>query len=174
MKAQNGQAASALHCVLRDGIAVCRNPEGTISVLEHPEDIISAAQGIHQLNCSQLISTAFTRSPLCYSPDFGTMIPSDVVFIRITLARFLDEDGRAVLQKRMSKFACRATLRVVPRGRMLTGPSGLFVRMPDGTHLSFVALEDPWRRENSHRVLFCGELAAHFFQYYERLNWMSE
>ena len=170
----NSEAVATMNRLLRNRPCYDPGNEAVVLVLERQEDISAVAESIHQVKSHKLISTAMTKSPLEYSPDYGSLVPDCVEFVRITTSRVLDKSGQIAIQDRMAQFACKATLRVIPEQCVLTGPAGLFVRMRDGSHFCFIALKDPRHIENSRYILISGCLALLFFQYYDSLEWTSD
>ena len=68
----------------------------------------------------------------------------------------------------LRSFPSPASLTVLPKGTQITLLGGIYCRLPDRSHLAFIAL-NATESSTNRGLVFCGKIAKHLFDYYNNL-----
>lgn len=113
-----------------------------------------------------IIATCFFEEPDYGNGDYANAICSGTKFTRITLEGLCPLEKKEILIQRFEKFECNANLVIIPQNVDITKIGGIFCKLPDKSHLVFIALNQYGSTSINKGLLFTGEIAEKFYDYY--------
>jgi len=128
------------------------------------------AGDIYGYSDGETIATAFNENPEKYGEgDLVRRFTSGSKFTRISAEEVCNGASQGRARDSLQKAKRGAVLLVAPAGMSYTRIDGIFCRFGDGTHLAFASFRNPEDASANEGMVFHGELADRFFDYYQRL-----
>ncbi len=113
-----------------------------------------------------IIATCFFEEPDYGNGDYANAICEGTKFTRITLECLCPIEKKEILIQRLKKFECTANLVIIPQNVDITKIGGIFCKLPDKSYLVFIALNHYGSPTINKGLLFTGEIAEKFYDYY--------
>ncbi len=153
---------------------VLREPEGEYYFTRSADDNFHVANHIYSHADGEMIATAFHEDPSTYGErDLARSFKyGGSLFSRITCEEVCGSESEKKAGELLSNILKGSTLIVIPKGEAITRMDGIFCRLSDDTHLSFVAFRHPKDPSRNKGVIFSDRgdgIARSFFEYYQAI-----
>jgi len=150
---------------------ILEEPEGEYYFTRSADDNFHVANHIYNHADGGIIATAFHEDPSTYGErDLARSFKyGGSLFTRITCEEICDSESEKKARDSLSKILKGSTFIVIPRGEAITRIDGIFCRLNDNTHLSFITFRYPKDPSKNRGVIFRDGIAKSFFEYYEEI-----
>jgi len=150
---------------------ILEEPEGEYYFTRSADDNFHVANHIYNHADGGIIATAFHEDPSTYGErDLARSFKyGGSLFTRITCEEVCGSESEKKARESLSKTLKGSTFVVIPRGEAITRIDGIFCRLNDNTHLSFIAFRHPKDPSKNRGVIFRDGIAKSFFEYYEEI-----
>ncbi len=166
-----GQTGCA-HEIVEEIGPISKPFEGRYYLSETADDNYTTVNHIYQRASGEVIATSFRENPSRYTDkDLARNLKKRVAdFTRISSSTICTEADARSARQVLNQILPGASLVVVPQDTSTTCVDGLFCKLYDDTYLAFVTF--PTTKEYSHNrgILFYGNIARAFFEYYRDLR----
>ena len=150
---------------------ILEEPEGEYYFTRSADDNFHVANHIYNHADGEVIATAFHEDPSTYGErDLARSFKyGGSLFTRITCEEICNSESEKKTREFMSKMLKGSALLVIPKAEAITRIDGIFCRLSDDTHLSFLAFRHPKDPGKNKGVIFRDGIARSFFEYYQGL-----
>ena len=148
-----------------------REPEGEYHLTRSSDDNFKVASHIYSHADGPTIATTFHDDPSTYgeidlvrSFKFGGSL-----FTRITSDDVCGPSSAEIATESLSRILKGSNLVVIPRNEAFTRMDGIYCRLSDDTHLSFLTFRDPENKGRNKGIFIRDGIAETMFEYYETI-----
>jgi hypothetical protein len=145
-----------------------QEPDGEYYFTRSADDNFHVANHIYNHADGEIIATAFNEDPSTYGErDLARSFRyGGSLFTRITCEEVCGPESQKKAEEFLSNILKGSTFVVIPRGQAITRLDGIFCRLGDDTHLSFLAFRHPTDPKKNKGVIFRDGIARSFFDYH--------
>ncbi len=146
--------------------------DGYYYLSSSPSENFNIVNHIYKHAAGEVIATCFRENPIIYGEqDLARLLPPVTSFSRLTIDKLCSPKDRKKAESILKKLVTNSSIVIVPSQEKLTSIDGIFLRLPDKTHIAFVTFPKVDRAKHQNRgVVFYGHIAEAFFAYYRDLR----
>ena len=146
--------------------------EGNYYPSDSPTQNYKVANHIYQHADGEIIATSFRENPVKYGErDLARNLPhGGAGFTRITKANLCGKDDARKAKECLDSILPGASLIVLPKELFITSIDGIFCKLTDETYLAFATFPKTGEQHKNRGILFYGDIARAFFEYYNDLK----
>lgn len=169
-KRRAGLTGQAHDIIAKLGKSV-QSSTGNYYLSNSPTDNFNIANHVYKHAAGDVIGTCFRENPADYGEqDLARLLPKGASFCRLTTDNVCPEDDRQKAEVALKELVPKAQVVNVPSSEYFTSIDGIFTELSDGTHIAFVTFPKTGNDHHNRGIVFYGNTAKAFFDYFEDLK----
>lgn len=155
------------HAVLKGLQIELKKTLGQHAILETTRQNLRTTAHLYSNLQGDIIGTCFFENPDYGPNDLSESIRKGSRFYRLTLRDLCSDKSEAAISGRFNKHPSKQSLIVLDNNVEISKIGGIFCECDDKSHLAFIALNNFCGANTSNQgIVFCGDIAEAFFNYY--------